>query len=111
MATTYSWKINALDTYPTKDSLADVVYSVHYSYIATSDQKDSDDNPYSTDFIGIVQIGDPDSKNFIAFADLKESTVIGWIESVLDVTTMKSSIDTALADIITPPTVTKKVPW
>tara|TARA_R100001510_G_C7639982_1_gene197688 strand:- start:1213 stop:1548 length:336 start_codon:yes stop_codon:yes gene_type:complete len=111
MATTYSWKINALDTYPTKDSLADVVYNVHYSYIATSDQKDSNGNPYSTDFIGAVQIGDPDSKNFTAFADLKESTVIGWIESVLDVTTMKSSIDTALADIITPPTVTKKVPW
>ena len=48
MATTYSWKINALDTYPTKDSLADVVYAVHYSYIATSDQNDSDNNPYST---------------------------------------------------------------
>ena len=111
MATTYSWKINALDTYPTKDSLADVVYGVHYSYIATSDQKDSNDNPYSTDFIGVVQIGDPDSKNFTAFADLKESTVIGWIESVLDVAAMKSSIDTALADVITPPTVTKKVPW
>lgn len=111
MATTYSWKINALDTYPTKDSLADVVYSVHYSYIATSDQKDSDDNPYSTDFIGVVQIGDPDSKNFTAFADLKESTVIGWIESVLNVTTMKSSIDSKLADIITPSTVTKEVPW
>ena len=111
MATTYSWKINALDTYPTKDSLADVVYGVHYSYIATSDQKDSNDNPYSTDFIGVVQIGDPDSKNFTAFADLKESTVIEWIESVLDVAAMKSSIDTALADVITPPTVTKKVPW
>tara|TARA_R100000231_G_C5283632_1_gene152373 strand:- start:370 stop:705 length:336 start_codon:yes stop_codon:yes gene_type:complete len=111
MATTYSWKINALDTYPTKDSLADVIYGVHYSYIATSDQTDSDNNPYSTDFIGVAQIGDPDSENFTAFADLEESTVIGWIESVLDVAAMKSSIDTALADVITPPTVTKKVPW
>lgn len=111
MANTYSWKINALDTYPTKDSLADVVYAVHYSYIGTSDQNDSDNNPYSTNFIGVVQIGDPDSENFTAFANLEESTVIGWIESVLDVTTMKSSIDTALADIITPPTVTKEVPW
>lgn len=111
MATTYSWKINALDTYPTKDSLADVVYGVHYSYIATSDQKDSDDNPYSTDFVGVVQVGDPDSENFTAFADLEESTVVAWIESVLDVTAMKSSVDTALANIITPPTVTKEVPW
>ena len=111
MATTYSWKINALDTYPTKDSLADVVYGVHYSYIATSDQKDSDDNPYSTDFVGVVQVGDHDSKNFTAFADLEESTVVAWIESVLDVTAMKSSVDTALANIITPPTVTKEVPW
>ena len=111
MATTYSWKINALDTYPTKDSLADVVYGVHYSYIATSDQKDSDDNPYSTDFVGVVQVGNPDSENFTAFADLEESTVVAWIESVLDVTAMKSSVDTALANIITPPTVTKEVPW
>ena len=111
MATTYSWKINALDTYPTKDSIADVVYGVHYSYIATSDQKDSDDNPYSTDFVGVVQVGDPDSENFTAFADLEESTVVAWIESVLDVTAMKSSVDTALANIITPPTVTKEVPW
>ena len=111
MATTYSWKINALDTYPTKDSFADVVYGVHYSYIATSDQKDSDDNPYSTDFVGVVQVGNPDSENFTAFADLEESTVVAWIESVLDVTAMKSSVDTALANIITPPTVTKEVPW
>ena len=111
MATTYSWKINALDTYPTKDSLADVVYGVHYSYIATSDQKDSDDNPYSTDFVGVVQVGDPDSENFTAFADLEESTVVAWIESVLDVTAMKSSVDTALANINTTPTLTKEVPW
>ena len=77
----------------------------------TSDQKDSDDNPYSTDFIGVVQVGDPDSENFTAFADLKESTVIGWIESALDVAAMKSSVDSALADVITPSSVTKVVPW
>jgi hypothetical protein len=111
MATTYSWKINALDTYPTKDSLADVVYGVHYSYIATSDQKDSDNNSYSTNVIGVAQIGNPDSENFTTFADLKESAVIGWLESVLDVAAMKSSIDGILADIITPSSVTKEVPW
>lgn len=111
MATTYSWKINALDAYPTKDSLADVVYGVHYSYIATSDQKDSDDNPYSTDFIGVVQVGDPDSENFTAFADLEQSTVVGWVESALDVAAIKSSVDSALVDVITPSSVTKAVPW
>ena len=111
MATTYSWKINALDTYPTKNSLTDVVYGVHYSYIATSDQNDSDGNPYSANFLGVVQVGDPDSENFTAFADLEESTVIGWIENVLNVTAMKLSVDTALADIITPSAVTKEVPW
>lgn len=111
MAITYSWKINALDTYPTKDSLVDVVYLVHYSYIATSDQKDSNNEFYSFEIIGTVNVEEPDSDSFTAFADLTESKVINWIETKLDMSVLKASVDTKLAGLIIPVSVTKNVPW
>jgi len=111
MATTYSWKINALDTYPTKDSLVDVVYSVHYSYIATSDQKDSNNEFYSFEIIGTVNIEEPDGNSFTAFADLTESKVVNWIETKLDMSVLKDSVDAKLAGLIIPVSVTKNVPW
>ena len=45
MAINYAWDVSTVDTYPTKDSNADVVYNVHWGLTGTDDtNKDSDDN-------------------------------------------------------------------
>ena len=37
MAINYAWDVSTVDTYPTKDSNADVVYNVHWRLTATDD--------------------------------------------------------------------------
>ena len=37
MAINYAWDVSTVDTYPTKDSNADVVHNVHWRLKATDD--------------------------------------------------------------------------
>jgi len=111
MANTYSCNIVALDTYPSKDSLSDVVYNIHYSYVGTSSEEDSDGNAYSASVIGTIAIGEPDADSFTAFADLTEETVVGWAEAALDLDELKANVDGQITEKITPSQETKQVPW
>ena len=79
MANTYAWTINKLDVRPTQDSLSDVVYNIHWTYTATSDQLDSDGNAYTAQAIGTSPVGEPDPENFTDFANLTQSQVEGWL--------------------------------
>jgi len=112
MANTYSWTINALDTYPSVDSLSDVVYNIHWGLTATSDQTDSDGNPYTASAIGTQTISEADSSSFTAFDDLTQSTVESWLEaSDLEIADIKAGLDSQITEKITPSSVTKATPW
>jgi hypothetical protein len=111
MANTYSWTINALDVYPTQDSLSDVVYNIHWGLTATSDQTDADGNAYTAHSIGTQTVVAPDSENFTAFDDLTQSIVEEWLEaSDLDVGGLKASLDSQVEELITPTSVTRQLP-
>jgi hypothetical protein len=111
MANTYSWQINALDTYPTQDSLTDVVYNVHWGLTATSDQTDADGNAYTATSIGTQTVAAPDADDYTAFDDLTQSIVEGWLEaSDLDVDGLKASLDSQVEELITPTSVTRQLP-
>ena len=112
MANTYSWVINALDTYPTQDSLSDVVYNIHWGLVATSDQTDADGNAYTASSIGTQAIAAPEAESFTAFEDLTQEIVEAWLEaSDLDVDEIKASLDAQITEKITPTSVTKATPW
>lgn len=112
MLNIYSWIINALDTYPTQDSLVDVVYNIHWEIKATSNQKDSDDNPYTAICIGTQVIAAPNANDFTAFDSLKQDIIEAWLEaSELDIDNIKVKLDAEIAEKITPTSVTKKIPW
>lgn len=111
MANTYSWQINALDTYPSQDSLTDVVYNIHWGITATSDQNDTDGNAYTVNSIGTQTVAAPDADNYTAFDDLTQTIVEGWLEaSDLDVDALKAGLDAQLVEKITPTSVTKQLP-
>jgi len=99
MANTYSWRINAIDCYTSKDGLEKVAYNVHWSYFLT-------DGEHTVSMIGVQSIGEPDAENFVAFEDLTEEAVIGWIESAMDVEQMQENLANQLADKIAPKSVT-----
>lgn len=112
MANTYSWQINALDTYPSQEDLADVVYNVHWGLTATSDQTDADGNAYTVNFIGTQTVTAPDADDYTAFEDLTQGIVEAWLEaSDMDVDAIKAGLDAQLVEKITPTSETKDVPW
>jgi hypothetical protein len=111
MANTYSWSINALDTYPSQDGLTDVVYNIHWGLTATSDQNDADANVYTANSIGTQTIAAPDAEDFTAFEDLTQIIVEAWLEaSDMDADAIKAGLDAQLVEKITPTSVTKQLP-
>lgn len=111
MANTYSWSIYALDTYPSKESLTDVVYNIHWGMTATSDQTDAEGNAYTANSIGTQTVAAPDAENYTAFDNLTQGIVEAWLEaSDLDVDAIKAGLDTQITEKITPTSVTKQLP-
>lgn len=87
MANTYNWKINALDAKITEGDNSNVIYTVHYSLIATDDTEE-----YTASTIGTLGVTyDPD--NFIEYDDLTKEDVVGWLEAGLSVEEIKSRLD------------------
>jgi hypothetical protein len=111
MANTYSWQINALDTYPSQEDLADVVYNVHWGMTATSDQTDADGVAYTVNSIGTQTVTAPDADDYTAFEDLTQEIIEAWLEaSDLDVEAIKEGLDAQIEEKITPTSVTKQLP-
>ena len=113
MAISYAWDVSTVDTYPTKDSNADVVHNVHWVLTATDGtNKDSDGNNWTANVYGSQSL-DPDSiSSFVAFGSLDAAKVQGWVEAAMTsdtVTELKSGLDAQIALKITPTSVTKTI--
>jgi len=87
MANTYNWKINALDAKIQDGDNSDVIYTVHWSYIAQDESGEHTASSIGT--LGVTY--DPD--NFIPYADLTKDNVVDWLEAELDVEAMKENLD------------------
>ena len=112
MANTYSWNCRTVDCYPTFDEQSDVVYNVHWRLTATSNQVDSNDNPYVASVYGTQAISTDDIENFIPFADLTNTIVTGWVEDIWGedkVAEMKTNLDNNINDQINPTSVTLQI--
>ena len=96
---TYTWKINAIDCYTSKDGLEKVAYNIHWSYFGT-------DGTHTASMIGVQSIGEPNPENFVAFEDLTEEQVVEWISASMDIEKMKENLDKQLTELATPTTVT-----
>ena len=111
MANTYAWTINKLDVRPTQDSLSDVVYNIHWTYTATSDQLDPDGNPYTAEAIGTSGVGEPNPNDFTEFANLTQSQVEGWLAMDGSIANINDHVDSMIEEKITPASEAKDVPW
>ena len=109
MAIKYEWKITALKKAPSLDGLSDVVTHVNFVYTGS---KGSGNNKKVGEFNGACPVGAPDSENFIALADLKESDVIAWAQANHPVEHMQDVIAKAISEQETPPNVAvDSLPW
>ena len=105
MANTYNGKINALDAKIQDGDNSDVIYTVHWSYIATDESGE-----HTASSIGTLGVSyDPD--NFIPYADLTKDDVVSWLEAGLDVEAMKSNLDNQIELQINPVDETLRPNW
>jgi hypothetical protein len=111
MANTYSWTINNLDVRPSENGLTDVVYNIHWTYTAVSDQLDPEGNVYSTSLIGTSPVGEPDASDFVSFENLTQQDVEAWIGQDASVGGIQEAADANIEALITPISETKDVPW
>ena len=113
MAIGYTWDVSTVDTYPTLESNADVVYNVHWRLNAEDDaNQDADGNNWTASVYGTQTLDTSDLSSFTIFADLTSSDVQGWVETAMGddaVTAMKSGLDAQIALLITPTSVTKTI--
>ena len=111
MAISYNWNVSTVDTYPTLDNNADVIYNVHWKITGTDDaNNDSDGNALTADTYGTQTLNTKDISSFTAFASVNATTVQGWVETAMgadDVQAKKDSIDAQIALLVTPTSVTK----
>ena len=113
MAIGYTWDVSTVDTYPTLESNADVVYNVHWRLTAEDDaNQDADGNNWTATSYGTQSVDTSDLSSFTAFADLTSSDVQGWVEAAMGsdaVTDLKAGLDAQIALLITPTSVTKTI--
>ena len=113
MAIGYTWNVSTVDTYPTLESNAVVVYNVHWRLTAEDDaNQDADGNNWTATVYGTQSVDTSDLSSFTAFADLTSSDVQGWVEAAMGadaVQSLKDGLDAQIALLITPTSVTKTI--
>jgi hypothetical protein len=96
---TYKWTISAFDCKAILEDLTDVVYNVHWRYEAIK-------NDIVVSTYGVLILENPNKDNFIALNDLKETDVIGWLESKLEVNELNTNLQNEI-NLIENPTEVK----
>jgi len=113
MAIGYTWDVSTVDTYPTKDSKSDVIYTVHWRLKAIDNSnQDEDGINISETAYGSQVLDVSDLSSFKVFADVTVSDVQGWVETAIgsdEVTSMKTGLDSQIAEMITPTSVQKTI--
>ncbi len=107
--TTITWSINTLER-----ELADgYVFTAHYSVNAVSSTLNPEGNPYSQGAYGSVGLERPEG-DLIAFEDLTQDQVIGWVKEKLGgdekVAEIEQALTDRLAEVISPSRI-NGVPW
>ena len=108
MAITYELDITNMEAVPTEDNLSNVVKIIYYTYIG---KETIDDKDYYGDVSGAVEINTPNSDSFISFDNLTKNLVKQWVESKIDLSSIKEYIIKTIEVQKNPPTVVKSNPW
>ena len=113
MAIGYTWDVSTVDTYPTLDGNADVVYNVHWRLNAEDDaNQDADGNNWTASSYGTQALDTADISSFTSFADLTSSDVQAWVETAMGadaVADLKAGLDAQIEAKINPTSVTKTI--
>ena len=108
MATTFTWSIRGLERYTSNDGIE------HADWLCSASETVGTGDDAVTH---VARLGgkthhtpDPSASDFIAFASVKESDVIGWVQAVVGKSDTEAKLQAMIDEKKTPTTATG-VPW
>jgi len=104
----FNWIILAMKCKVEVEGLSDVVITIHWEYNAT---KDIDEKTYFAESYGVTPVPMPSRDNFIPYKELTKGQVTGWIEDILNITTMQLALEANIELQINPIDVTLLPPF
>ena len=101
MAITYKWTINQMNAHIEADGEQNVIFTVHWTY---SGSEEVGGKTYYASSIGAQGFTYKAGEPFVPYADTEafEAIVIGWLEGVLDVSSMEAGMAAQIQKEITP---------
>jgi hypothetical protein len=102
---TYTWTISQLECAPSENGLTNVVKVIHWRLTA------QDENGVSSKVYNSYPLTSPTPEEFTDYSTLTEETVIGWLESNLDVTPLHTNLANEIASQYNPPIKPLPLPW
>jgi hypothetical protein len=110
MATTYSWDVSTVDTYPShtddnSNTESDVIFNVHWRLTG-------DDSTNTASVIGTQSLDVSDISTFTEFDSVTSSDVEGWVTDAIGttgVTDLKNAVQNQLNELATPSVVTRTI--
>ncbi len=101
MAINYKWTINQMNAHIESEGEQNVIFTVHWTY---SGSEEVSGKMYQASNIGAQSFTYVKGEPFIPYADTEafEQVVIGWLEGVLDMDSMRASITATIQKEITP---------
>lgn len=102
---TYTWSISRLDCALAENGLTDVVKVIHWGYTG------QDENGVSASLNNSYPLPEPNPEAFTDYSTLTEETVIGWLESSLDVRYLQTTITNQIVCKYNPPITPLPLPW
>jgi len=109
MTIEYSWVIDKLEYYPSKNGFDKLVYNIYYAIRGVS----GDYVAMQHDVTPVV-IDNIKPEDFIPFEDLTKDIVVGWLEGALSadyIQQLKDTIANNINIMMNPPSVMANPPW
>jgi len=104
MAATFTWSIRGLERYTSNDGIE------HADWLCSASETVGSDT-FTARLGGKTHhTPDPSAADFIAFADVTEANVIGWVQAVVGKSDTEAKLQAMIDEKKTPTTATG-VPW
>lgn len=108
MTVSYDWKIEQMEAYPEKDNYQDVVFCCHW-------RCNANEGNYNATSYGSVGVQlDPDTEDFIPYANLTQAQCVAWVKDALgaeQVADIERGLEGQIENLINPPVVRPALPW
>ena len=102
---TYTWSISKLDCAPSENGLTNIVKIIYWTLAGV------DENGTSSSMSNSYPLSTPSPEGFADYSTLTQETVIGWLESSLDVGYIKSRLSNEISSQYNPPITPLPLPW